>query len=566
MKKNGLVLLLFVSFFSCYQPKVAPPQEVKGALGEKAMVATTHPLATAVGLEIMKKGGNAIDAAIAIQFTLTVVYPQAGNIGGGGFAVIRLADGEVSTLDFREKAPDLSKKDMYLGPDGEVVQTKIRLGHLASGVPGSVAGMWELHQKHGYLSWSELINPAINLAYSGHLLTEKIANSLNEKQNNFQEANRYQPWVINEKGWNKGDSSVQKQLASTLSFIQKKGRDGFYKGIVADQLVKEMILGGGIISSEDLINYQPVWRDPIKGSYKGHTIYSMGPPSSGGIALIQLLKGSENLNFEKMEFNGAEMLHYKTEVERRVYADRAIHLGDPDYYEVPTAALIDENYNKKRFSNIKKQKKTASSEVMEGDVAPYESPETTHFSVVDPAGNAVALTTTLNGSYGSSVMVKGAGFFLNNEMDDFSAKPGVPNIYGLIGSEANAIAPGKRMLSSMTPTIVEKEGALFLVTGSPGGATIITTVFQSIINVIDFDMGLQEAINAKKTHSQWLPDILFVENGGISTEIQLDLEKRGHAIRFKESPSKINAILVLEDGSLEGGADYLRSDSYAEGF
>ena len=566
MKKNGLVLLLFVSFFSCYQPKVAPPQEVKGAIGEKAMVATTHPLATAVGLEIMKKGGNAIDAAIAIQFALTVVYPQAGNIGGGGFAVIRLADGEVSTLDFREKAPDLSKKDMYLGPDGEVVQTKIRLGHLASGVPGSVAGMWELHQKHGYLSWSELINPAINLAYSGHLLTEKIANSLNEKQNNFQEANRYQPWVINEKGWNKGDSSVQKQLASTLSFIQKKGRDGFYKGIVADQLVKEMILGGGIISSEDLINYEPVWRDPIKGSYKGHTIYSMGPPSSGGIALIQLLKGSENLNFEKMEFNGAEMLHYKTEVERRVYADRAIHLGDPDYYEVPTAALIDENYNKKRFSNIKRQKKTASSEVMEGDVAPYESPETTHFSVVDPAGNAVALTTTLNGSYGSSVMVKGAGFFLNNEMDDFSAKPGVPNIYGLIGSEANAIAPGKRMLSSMTPTIVEKEGALFLVTGSPGGATIITTVFQSIINVIDFDMGLQEAINAKKTHSQWLPDILFVENGGISTEIQLDLEKRGHAIRFKESPSKINAILVLEDGSLEGGADYLRSDSYAEGF
>jgi gamma-glutamyltranspeptidase/glutathione hydrolase len=566
MKKNGLVLLLFVSFFSCYQPKVAPPQEVKGAIGEKAMVATTHPLATAVGLEIMKKGGNAIDAAIAIQFALTVVYPQAGNIGGGGFAVIRLADGEVSTLDFREKAPELSKKDMYLGPDGEVVQTKIRLGHLASGVPGSVAGMWELHQKYGHLSWSELINPAINLAYSGHLLTEKIANSLNEKQNNFQEANRYQPWVINEKGWNKGDSSVQKQLASTLSFIQKKGRDGFYKGIVADQLVKEMILGGGIISSEDLINYQPVWRDPIKGSYKGHTIYSMGPPSSGGIALIQLLKGSENLNFEKMEFNGAEMLHYKTEVERRVYADRAIHLGDPDYYEVPTAALIDENYNKKRFSNIKKQKKTASSEVMEGDVAPYESPETTHFSVVDPAGNAVALTTTLNGSYGSSVMVKGAGFFLNNEMDDFSAKPGVPNIYGLIGSEANAIAPGKRMLSSMTPTIVEKEGALFLVTGSPGGATIITTVFQSIINVIDFDMGLQEAINAKKTHSQWLPDILFVENGGISTEIQLDLEKRGHAIRFKESPSKINAILVLEDGSLEGGADYLRSDSYAEGF
>ena len=566
MKKISVVVFLIICLFSCYKPKTSPPQEIKGALGEKAMVATTHPLATAVGLKIMKKGGNAIDAAIAIQFVLSVVYPQAGNIGGGGFAVIRLSDGEVSTLDFREKAPEMAEKDMYLDPEGNVVKAKIRLGHLASGVPGSVAGMWELHQKYGQLSWSELINPAIKLAYNGHLLTEKIAQSLNEQHNNFQEANRYQPWVVNEKGWNKGDTAVQKELASTLSFIQKNGRDGFYKGIVADQLIKEMILGGGIISAKDLINYEPVWRDPIKGFYKGYTIYSMAPPSSGGIALIQLLKGSEYLNIGNLEFNSAEMLHYKTEVERRVYADRAVHLGDPDYYEIPTEALINRNYNNIRFSNIKKRKKTASSKVMEGDVTPYESPETTHFSIVDPEGNAVALTTTLNGSYGSRVMVKGAGFFLNNEMDDFSAKPGVPNIYGLIGSKANAIAPGKRMLSSMTPTIVEKESSLFLVTGSPGGATIITTVFQSIINIIDFGMGLQEAINAKKTHSQWLPDILFIENGGISPEVQLDLEKRGHSIIFKESMSKINAVLVLEDGSLEGGADYLRSDSYAEGF
>ena len=566
MKKVSLFTFLIVCFFSCNQSKVSAPQKIKGAIGEKAMVATTHPLATAAGLKIMRKGGNAIDAAIAIQFALSVVYPQAGNIGGGGFAVIRLANGTITTLDFREKAPDLAEKDMYLDKYGNVLKAKIRLGHLASGVPGSVAGMWALHQKYGQLSWSELINPAINLAYGGHLLTEKIAQSLNDKQYDFQNVNRYLPWVINEKGWNKGDTIVQKQLASTLSFIQKNGRDGFYKGIVADQLIKEMILGGGIISEKDLINYEPVWRDPIKGFYRGYTVYSMAPPSSGGIALMQLLKGSEYFNLGNMEFNGAEMLHYKTEVERRVYADRSVHLGDPDYYEVPTEHLISEKYNYARFSNIKKRKKTASSEVMEGNITPYESPSTTHFSVVDPSGNAVALTTTLNGSYGSSVMVKGAGFFLNNEMDDFSAKPGIPNKFGLLGSEANAIAPGKRMLSSMTPTIVEKEGSLFLVTGTPGGATIITTVFQSIINVIDFGMGIQEAINAKKTHSQWLPDTLFIENGGISNEVQLELQKRGHLIHFKESSSKINAVLVLEDSSLEGGADYLRSDSYAEGF
>ena len=566
MIKNSLFTFLLIYFFSCNQSKVSAPKKIKGAIGEKAMVATTHPLATAAGLKIMRKGGNAIDAAIAIQFALSVVYPQAGNIGGGGFAVIRLANGTITTLDFREKAPHLAEKNMYLDKYGNVLKAKIRLGHLASGVPGSVAGMWALHQKYSQLSWAELINPAINLAYSGHLLTEKVAQSLNNKQNDFQNVNRYLPWVINEKGWNKGDTIIQKQLASTLSFIQKNGRDGFYKGIVADQLIKEMILGGGIISATDLINYEPVWRDPIKGFYRDYTVYSMAPPSSGGIALMQLLKGSEYFDLGNMEFNGAEMLHYKTEVERRVYADRSVHLGDPDYYEVSTEQLISEKYNYARFSKIKKRKKTASSEVMEGNIPPYESPSTTHFSVVDPCGNAVALTTTLNGSYGSSVMVKGAGFFLNNEMDDFSAKPGIPNKFGLIGSEANAIAPGKRMLSSMTPTIVEKEGSLFLVTGTPGGATIITTVFQSIINVIDFGMGIQEAINAKKTHSQWLPDTLFIENGGISNEVQLELEKRGHLIHFKESSSKINAVLVLDDGSLEGGADYLRSDSYAEGF
>ena len=559
--------LLFVIFLvHCQSPNVISSLAETGPIGNEAMISTTHPLATEVGLGILQKGGNAIDAAIAVQFSLSVVYPQAGNIGGGGFAVIRLDDGTVATLDFREKAPQSATKDMYLDADGNVIKELSKIGHLASGVPGSVAGMWELHQKYGQLPWADLVSPAVNLAANGHQLTEFTAKSLNNKQRDFIKVNSYQPWVVKEEDWNKGDTIYQKDLATTLSLIENKGRDGFYKGIVADLIATEMQSGGGLITQKDLIAYEPIWRAALKGTYKGFTIHVMAPPSSGGIALLQLLQGAEKYDFKKLGHNSAQMIHIKTELERRVYADRATFLGDADFYPVPVDQLLDPNYNKERFSSILEKKATLSTEIKEGTVNVIESIETTHFSIVDKAGNSIGITTTLNGNFGSAVMVKDGGFFLNNEMDDFSVKPGTPNMFGLIGGKANAIAPEKRMLSSMTPTIVEKDGKLFLVTVSPGGSTIITTVFQNIINVIDFEMTLHDAINAKRAHSQWLPDVILIEENAISEEAITTLEQMGHQLKFMPEIGKINAILVRPDGTLEGGPDYLRSDSYAIGY
>jgi gamma-glutamyltranspeptidase/glutathione hydrolase len=567
MKNQLYIFLAFIIFVACQPAKIETYSPIEtGPIAQSAMISSAHPLATKIGIGILKSGGNAIDAAVAVQFALTVVYPEAGNIGGGGFAVIRMADGTVSSLDFREKAPTAAFKDMYLDVNGDVITMNSRIGHLAAGVPGSVAGMWEMHQKYGVLPWGDLIRPAINLAYQGHLLTEIAAYNLNAKQDDFESANRYVPWIINRDGWKVGDSSVQKELATTFSFIQKNGRDGFYKGIVADQIAKEMQLGGGLITKEDLENYQPKWRKPVIGVYRGHKVISMPPPSSGGIALLQLLQGAEQFDFSKSGHNSPQTIHLMTELQRRVYADRATYLGDPDFYNVPADMLLDPAYNDERFSDIKKSKKTPSQDVKEGEVEIIESVETTHYSIVDKDGNAVSITTTLNGYYGCKVMVKGAGFFLNNEMDDFSAKAGVPNQFGLVGAEANAIAPGKRMLSSMTPTIVEKDGELLLVTGTPGGSTIITAVFQNIINVIDFGMTLQDAVNAKRTHSQWLPDVLMLEDGVIDSAAILTLESYGHQIVTRSKLGKIDAILKRPDGTLEGGADYTRGDEYAEGY
>ncbi len=562
MKKLTLLILLV----ACQPKTLQEKAPLSGPIGESAMVASAHPLATKVGVQIMKDGGNAFDAAVAVKFALAVVYPQAGNIGGGGFAVFRKNNGELGALDFREKAPLSASRDMYLDELGNVIENLSTLGHLAVGVPGSVAGIWELHQAHGKMDWKDLVQPAISLAFEGFALSEKGASILNYTQDGFKKANDYTPWVINEDGWEEGMIVIQPELTATLGFIRDSGRDGFYKGIVGDQLVKEMIRGKGMITQEDLDNYEPVWRDPIISNYKDHKIIGMPPPSSGGIALAQLLYGAEKLGLGQLDHNSAEYINLMAELEKRVYADRTIHLGDMDFYSTPVNMLLSNEYLDDRFDGIKKNKVTPSMEISNAEQLLKESEQTTHFSIVDPEGNAIAITTTLNGSMGSRVMVKGAGFILNNEMDDFSAKPGVPNMFGLLGSEANSIAAGKRMLSSMTPTIVEKDGQLKMVVGTPGGSTIITSVFQTILNVLDHDMTMQDAVDAAKAHHQWLPELLFVEKGKLPESVIDNLIDMGHEINERNSIGRMDCILVRSDSTLEGGSDHTRADNYSEGF
>lgn len=567
-----ITLFLAASILVACQPQSASsttasePKVTIGPLGDKAMISSAHPLATKVGVDVLKNGGNAFDAAIAVQFALAIVFPRAGNIGGGGFAVFRKNDGEIGSIDFREKAPLSSSRDMYLDSEGNVIDGLSTKGHKAAGVPGSVDGMFQLHEKFGSKPMRELIQPAINLAFYGYALSEKQALVFNDKREDFTEVNGSDFFLVKPEPWVAGDTVKFQELASTLTQIRDLGRDGFYGGIVADQIVKEMQQGGGLISKKDLQVYSSRWRDPVVGNYRGHKVISMPPPSSGGVAVLQLLQGAEKYDIKEMGHNTPETIHVLTELERRVYADRATHLGDPDFYDVPVKMLLDSEYNKDRFSSIKKNKKTDSQEVKEGAVEIIESVETTHFSVIDPQGNAVSITTTLNSFFGSKVYVSGAGFFLNNEMDDFSSKPGEPNQFGLVGGEANAIIPEKRMLSSMTPTIVEKDGKVKMVIGTPGGSTIITSVFQTIMNVIDHGMSMQDAVNSTRTHSQWLPDMILIEERPLEDGTIESLEKLGHVIQRRHSMGRMDCILVREDGKLEGGADYTRDDNYAEGF
>ncbi|MCS7018358.1 MAG: gamma-glutamyltransferase [Cytophagales bacterium] len=548
--------------------KQPTPKRLEGTIGSNGMVVSTHPIASDIGLSILKKGGNAADAAVATFFALAVVFPEAGNIGGGGFAVYRTKNGEIGALDFREKAPAAAHRDMYLDANGEPIQHLSTRGHLAAGVPGAVAGMVALHQKLGSLPWKELVQPAIDVARNGHVLTAIAAANLNRMKAEFQAANRYPIHLVrNDRPWQAGDTIYHPELAQSLERIRDYGNDGFYKGKTADLIVAEMQAGKGLITHEDLANYRAVWRQPVISSYKGkYRIISMPPPSSGGVALLQLMQGSENYPLAKWGHNTAKTVHVMTELERRVYADRATHLGDPDFYQVPVKMLLNPQYNRSRNANIRMDKKTPSTEIKEGSVDRIESLETTHFSVADKEGNAIALTTTVNGYYGCKVMVQGAGFFLNNEMDDFSIKPGVPNQFGLIGGEANAIAPHKRMLSSMTPTIVEKDGKLYLVVGTPGGSTIITGVYQVILNVIEHGMTMQEAVNAKRFHHQWLPDHILFEKGAFSDDTKKQLEAKGHVLVEVGALCKVDAIRVRPDGKYEGAADYTRSDGKAAGY
>ncbi|WP_258105566.1 gamma-glutamyltransferase [Marinoscillum sp. MHG1-6] len=567
MLRNRLSLFIAIGTIilsSCQ--KNSSPTSVIGPLGDSAMVASAHPLSTQIGLQVLREGGNAFDAAVATHFALAVVYPRAGNVGGGGFALYRMKDGEIGSLDFREKAPARASRDMFLDEQGNIVDRLSIIGHKAAGVPGSVDGILKLYDQFGTKSLRELLAPAIDLATSGYAITQDQADEYNAKRDDFIQVNGPDFFLVKNEPWQEGDTVKYTELAGTLALIRDQGRSGFYEGIVADQIVKEMESGGGLISLDDLSGYSSKWRDPIVGNYRGYKVISMPPPSSGGVALLQLLQGSEKYDIPAMGHNTPETIHILTELERRVYADRATHLGDPDYYDVPVQMLLDPAYNKKRFSTIQKDKKTDSQDVKEGEVDIIESVQTTHFSIVDTYGNAVAITTTLNSYFGCKVYVDGAGFFLNNEMDDFSSKPGVPNQFGLIGDDANAIVPNKRMLSSMTPTIVEKDGNLKMVLGTPGGSTIITSVFQTIMNVVDHEMGMQEAVNANRTHSQWLPDRILIEERWTDGETIKKLEQLGHVIEYRKALGKMDCILLRADSTLEGGADYTRGDNYAEGF
>lgn len=528
-------------------------------------VVSAHPISSQIGVDILKKGGNAVDAAIAVKFALAVVYPNAGNLGGGGFLVYRSNTGEVASLDFREKAPAAAFKDMYLDKEGNPIADLSLYGHLAVGVPGSVAGMDAAYKRYGSLPWHELIKPAIEIAEKGFTITAQQAKEFNNYQADFIKHNPNGAAIIRTENWKEGDIFKQKELAKTLKRISKKGRDGFYKGKTADLIIAEMKRDNGIITANDLKDYEAIWRNPTVGYYKGHKIISMPPPSSGGVALVGLLQSVENYPLRQWGFQSDSTIRAMVEAERRIYADRATHLGDPDFYRVPTEHLTNAQFNQQRMSKVSLAKATPSNEIKASKFAGYESEETTHFSVVDKDGNAVSLTTTINGSYGSYVWVDGAGFLLNNEMDDFSVKPGSPNMYGLLGGKANSVEPNKRMLSAMTPTIIEKDGKLKMVVGTPGGSTIITSVFQTILNVLEFDMTAQESVSAARFHHQWKPDRIDVEAKAIDEATRQNLEKDGYTIYKRANIGRVENIVILPNGLLQTGADH-RGDDAARGY
>ncbi len=551
----SLLLLLGVPIF-------AAPVTNEPLRAPHAVVASVSEIASRVGADVMKKGGNAIDATVAVAFALQVVWPEAGNIGGGGFLVYRAANGKTEVIDYRERAPLAATRDMYLDSHGNVVKDLSTVGAKSAGVPGTVAGLVLAHKKWGRLKWSELVEPARELAANGFVVSEFLDRRLNTPENikrlsEFPESRRI--YLRGGAGLKAGETFVQPELAKTLARIQKDPSD-FYKGATARMLIDEVKAGGGILTMQDLAEYAPTVRTPITGTYRGYEIVTMPPPSSGGVTLLQMLNMLETKDVAALGHNSVAEVHLLLEVERRAYADRARWLGDTDFVKVPTRGLLDKHYAAAHIAGFDPAHATPSASEGAGDPLPYESPQTTHFSIVDGQGNAVSNTYTLNDSFGSGVTVRGAGFLLNDEMDDFTSKPGVPNGYGLVQGEANAIAPRKRPLSSMTPAVVLKDGKLFLVIGSPGGGTIINAVLQVIVNVIDYGMNLQQAINAPRFHHQWLPDEIYHEPGSPSEALRAALEGMGHHFRSKpEAIGDVHAVMVdPKSGERLGASDWRR--------
>ena len=523
-----------------------------------AAVASAHPLASEIGVAIMKRGGNAFDAAIAVNFVLAVVYPNAGNIGGGGLLTARKSDSKLITLDYREKAPSAASRNMYLDGAGNVIPDLSINGHLSAGVPGTVAGMFAMHQ-WAKLPMKVLIQPAIDLALHGYAITESEANSFNNNKEDFIKFNTQPTAFVKEGEWKAGDTLLQPELAKTLMRIRDGGAKGFYEGKTAKLIIEEMKRGNGLLSYADLKNYTAKQRTPMQFTYRGYGIVGFPPPSSGGVLLAQMLGMIEPYPVKSYGFESPQTTQLMIEAERRAYADRAKYLGDPDFYAIPQKKLISKAYLAQRMKDFDSLHASKSEDIQAG--LAYESKETTHFSIIDKSGNAVAITTTLNNSYGSKTVVGGAGFFLNDEMDDFSAKPGVPNMYGAVGGEANAIAPGKRMLSSMTPTLVLKNGKPYIVVGTPGGTTIPSSVYQTIVDIIDFDMTAAQAVDAPKFHHQWLPDEVNIEPA-FSQTTKLALVSKGYLFKDIGGIGRTEVIKITKDG-VEAAADIRGNDSAA---